>query len=143
MSTDEKLRTALDSAATDMDAVTNGSWTGGLAAEFADCGGMAGDHEKSEPWTTKYDQNARDIVTLAATLRNALQRFGDVLAANGYNWWQSNRSTSSGAEPTGSTRSGPLYDSSGVADPAIQRISTTTAGSATLSPSADEWIAPR
>ncbi|WP_433523022.1 hypothetical protein ACQPZ2_39320 [Nocardia pseudovaccinii] len=76
-----------------------------------DCGGMAGDHEKSEPWTTAYDRNACDIVTLAATLCNALQRFGDVLAANGYNWWQSNRSTTSGAEPTRPTPSEPLYDS--------------------------------
>jgi hypothetical protein len=76
-----------------------------------DCGGMAGDHEKSEQWTTIYDQNARDIVTLAATLCNALQRFGDVLAANGYNWWQSNRATTSGAEPTRPTQSEPLYDS--------------------------------
>lgn len=32
----ETLRTALDSAGTDVDAVANGSWTGGLAAEFAD-----------------------------------------------------------------------------------------------------------
>ncbi|WP_433525857.1 type VII secretion target [Nocardia pseudovaccinii] len=32
----EKLRTALDSAATDVDTVANGSWTGRLAAEFAD-----------------------------------------------------------------------------------------------------------
>lgn len=76
-----------------------------------DCGGMAGDHEKSEQWTTAYDQNARDIVTLAATLCNALQRFGDVLAANGYNWWQSNRSTASGTEPTRPSESEPLYDS--------------------------------
>ncbi|WP_330257049.1 hypothetical protein OG874_22270 [Nocardia sp. NBC_00565] len=76
-----------------------------------DCGGMAGDHEKSEQWTTAYDQNARDIVTLAATLCNALQRFGDVLAANGYNWWQSNRSKASGTEPARPTESEPLYDS--------------------------------
>jgi len=76
-----------------------------------DCGGMAGDHEKSEQWTTVYNQNARDIVTLAATLCNALQCFGDVLAAIGYNWWQSNRSTTSGAEPTRPTESEPLYDS--------------------------------
>ncbi|MEV5834252.1 type VII secretion target [Nocardia sp. NPDC052112] len=32
----ETLRTALDSAATEVDAVANGSWTGGRAAEFAD-----------------------------------------------------------------------------------------------------------
>lgn len=32
----ETLRTASDSAATDVDAVANGSWTGGLAVEFAD-----------------------------------------------------------------------------------------------------------
>ncbi|MEV5834254.1 hypothetical protein [Nocardia sp. NPDC052112] len=76
-----------------------------------DCGGMAGDHEKSKDWTAAYDRNACDIVTLAATLCNALQRFGDVLAANGYNWWQSNRSTTSGTEPTRPTPSEPLYDS--------------------------------
>lgn len=76
-----------------------------------DCGGMAGDYEESAPWTTAYDRNARDIVTLAATLCNALQRFGDVLAASGYNWWQSNRSKASGAAPTRPTESEPLYDS--------------------------------
>jgi WXG100 family type VII secretion target len=32
----EALRVALDSATRDVDSVVNGSWTGGLAAEFAD-----------------------------------------------------------------------------------------------------------
>ncbi|WP_433525859.1 hypothetical protein ACQPZ2_13645 [Nocardia pseudovaccinii] len=44
------------------------------------CGGMAGDHEKSEPWTTAYDRNACDIVTLAAPLCNAYPEFGP--------WWR-------------------------------------------------------
>ncbi|MBH0778840.1 hypothetical protein [Nocardia bovistercoris] len=82
-----------------------------------DCGGMAGDHEKSQPWTTSYDQHARDIVTLAAALCNALQRFGDVLAANGYNWWHSDRTHATGAEPARPKTSEPLYDS-GMALPA-------------------------
>ncbi|MFI2284001.1 hypothetical protein [Nocardia beijingensis] len=85
-----------------------------------ECGGMAGDHEKSEAWTSSYDQHARDIVTLAATLCNALQRFGDVLAANGYNWWQSNRSIASGPEPARPTESEPFYDS-GMALPATAK----------------------
>lgn len=76
-----------------------------------ECGGMAGDHEKSAAWTTAYDRHAADIVTLAATLANALQRFGDVLAANGYNWWHSNRAKTSGPEPNRPTASEPLYDS--------------------------------
>ncbi|MGQ4601643.1 hypothetical protein, partial [Nocardia sp. R6R-6] len=76
-----------------------------------ECGGMAGDHENSKNWATVYDQNAHDIVTLAATLANALQRFGDVLDANGYNWWNSNRSKASGPEPALPTESEPLYDS--------------------------------
>ncbi|MET8797698.1 hypothetical protein ABZV91_14825 [Nocardia sp. NPDC004568] len=76
-----------------------------------ECGGMAGDHEKSAAWTTGYDQHAADIVTLAATLANALQRFGDVLAANGYNWWHANRAKASGPEPDRPSASEPLYDS--------------------------------
>ncbi|GGL46726.1 hypothetical protein [Nocardia jinanensis] len=82
-----------------------------------ECGGMAGDHEKSEPWTTGYDKHTADMVTLAATLANALQRFGDVLAANGYNWWHANRAKASGPEPDRPTASEPLYDS-GMALPA-------------------------
>ncbi len=39
-----------------------------------ECGGMAGDHKDSEAWTTAYNKHATDIVTLAATLANALQR---------------------------------------------------------------------
>ncbi|MDO3649489.1 polymorphic toxin type 33 domain-containing protein [Nocardia mangyaensis] len=76
-----------------------------------ECGGMSGDHEKSLPWTTAYDQHASDIVTLTATLANALRRFGDVLEANGYNWWHSNRAKASGSEPARPTESEPLYDS--------------------------------
>ncbi|MEU4314366.1 hypothetical protein [Nocardia sp. NPDC024068] len=76
-----------------------------------DCGGMAGDHETSEDWTTTYNKHATDIVTLAATLANALQRFGDVLAANGYNWWHANRAKASGPEPDRPSASEPLYDS--------------------------------
>lgn len=76
-----------------------------------ECGGMSGDHEKSLQWTTAYDQHASDIVTLTATLANALRRFGDVLEANGYNWWHSNRAKASGSEPARPTESEPLYDS--------------------------------
>lgn len=76
-----------------------------------ECGGMAGDHKDSEAWTTTYNKHTADIITLAATLANALQRFGDVLAANGYNWWHSNRAKASGPEPDRPTASEPLYDS--------------------------------
>ncbi len=76
-----------------------------------ECEGMAGDHKDSEAWSTAYNKHATDIVTLAATLANALQRFGDVLAANGYNWWHANRATASGPEPERPTASEPLYDS--------------------------------
>lgn len=82
-----------------------------LSTLVHDCGGMAGDHEKSAAWTTCYDQHATDIVTLAATLANALQRFGDVLAANGYNWWHANRAKATGPEPDRPSASEPLYDS--------------------------------
>lgn len=50
----ETLCTALDSAATDVDAVANGSWTGGLAAEFAD------------GWCDIRDGGGQIIVALAA-----------------------------------------------------------------------------
>ncbi|MGA6205485.1 hypothetical protein ACPESR_12080 [Nocardia testacea] len=76
-----------------------------------ECVGMAGDHKDSEAWTAQYDKHAVDIVTLAATLANALQRFGDVLAANGYNWWHANRAKASGPEPDRPSASEPLYDS--------------------------------
>ncbi len=76
-----------------------------------ECGGMAGDHEKCTDWTTAYDRHAADIVTLTATLANALRRYGDVLEACGYNWWHSNRATASGPEPARPSASEPLYDS--------------------------------
>ncbi|MGW6424419.1 hypothetical protein ACWF82_17250 [Nocardia sp. NPDC055053] len=76
-----------------------------------ECGGMSGDHEKCGEWTTAYDRHAADIITLTATLANALRRYGDVLEANGYNWWHSNRATASGAEPARPSVSEPLYDS--------------------------------
>ncbi|MGY4099568.1 type VII secretion target [Nocardia sp. R16R-3T] len=50
----ETLRTALDSAATDVDAVANGSWTGGLASEFAD------------GWSDVRDGGGQIITALAA-----------------------------------------------------------------------------
>ncbi|MFE9327750.1 type VII secretion target [Nocardia sp. NPDC052278] len=50
----EKLCTALDSATTDVDAVANGSWTGGLAAEFAD------------GWSDVRDGGGQIITALAA-----------------------------------------------------------------------------
>ncbi|WP_067864229.1 hypothetical protein [Nocardia shimofusensis] len=76
-----------------------------------DCGGMAGDHEQSLAWTTSYDEHAREFVTLTAALCNALQRFGDVLAASGYNWWHSDRTNATGPEPARPTVSEPFYDS--------------------------------
>ncbi|MGW4330336.1 EndoU domain-containing protein [Nocardia sp. NPDC004573] len=81
-----------------------------LSTLVHECGGMAGNHEKCQAWITAYDQYASDIVQLTAALANALQRYGDVLAATGYNWWQANRSTTSGAEPTRPTESELLYD---------------------------------
>ncbi|UGT60878.1 hypothetical protein [Nocardia asteroides] len=77
----------------------------------SDCAGMAGDHEKSLAWTTGYDQHARDIVTLTAALCNALQRFGDFLAAAGYNWWHSDSTRATGAAPPRPSTSEPFYDS--------------------------------
>lgn len=76
-----------------------------------ECAGMAGDHPDSHAWTTQYNTHTADIITLAATLANALQRFGDVLAANGYNWWHANRAKASGPEPHRPSASEPLYDS--------------------------------
>ncbi|MFC6011793.1 hypothetical protein [Nocardia lasii] len=90
------------------------------AALQNECGGMAGNHDSCDNWINTYDPHARDIVTLAATLANALQRYGDVLKANGYNWWYSNRTTASGTEPVKPTESEPLYDS-GMALPVSAR----------------------
>ncbi|MEU4650642.1 polymorphic toxin type 33 domain-containing protein [Nocardia fluminea] len=75
------------------------------------CGGMAGDHEDCLGWINSYDKHAADIVTLTATLANALRRYGDVLEATGYNWWYSNRTTASGSAPARPSESEPLYDS--------------------------------
>jgi WXG100 family type VII secretion target len=49
----QSLRTALDSAATDVDGVVNGSWTGILASEFA------------EGWTDVRDGGGRIITALS------------------------------------------------------------------------------
>ncbi|MFD3507471.1 hypothetical protein [Nocardia sp. NPDC058666] len=75
------------------------------------CGGMAGDQEESIPWIEAYDKHAAAIVTFTADLANALRRYGDVLEANGYNWWYSNHTAASGAEPSRPIQSEPLYDS--------------------------------
>ncbi|GGK53325.1 hypothetical protein [Nocardia camponoti] len=85
-----------------------------------ECTAMAGNHESCDQWITTYDTHARDIVTLAATLANALLRYGDVLKANGYNWWHSNRAIANGSEPAKPTASEPLYDS-GMALPVTSR----------------------
>ncbi|MEV6063711.1 polymorphic toxin type 33 domain-containing protein [Nocardia asteroides] len=84
------------------------------------CGGMAGNHDSCSNWITTYDTHAGEIITLAATLANALQRYGDVLQANGYNWWHSNRTTASGSGPSKPAESEPLYDS-GMALPITSR----------------------
>ncbi|MET8878810.1 type VII secretion target [Nocardia sp. NPDC004604] len=49
----ETLRTALDSAAKDVDAVANGSWTGNLASKFA------------EGWTEVHDGGGQIISALS------------------------------------------------------------------------------
>ncbi|MGM7646330.1 hypothetical protein ACSVDM_15635 [Nocardia sp. JW2] len=91
-----------------------------LAALQNECGGMAGNHDSCNSWISTYDTHAADIVTLAATLANALQRYGDVLKANGYNWWYYNRTTATGEAPIRPTESEPLYDS-GMALPVSSR----------------------
>ncbi|WP_051022133.1 hypothetical protein [Nocardia pneumoniae] len=88
-----------------------------------DCAKMAGDSPGCKDWGESYDKRARDLVRSTATLANALTRYGDVLAANGYNYGISNKSNPPPPRPTPSE---PLYDS-GMAMP-VSSIGDNGAG---------------
>ncbi|WP_308162844.1 polymorphic toxin type 28 domain-containing protein [Nocardia alni] len=48
--------------------------------------GMAGNYSGVQTWTTPYDTQVEDFHQSFTTYTNALQHFGDVLNAAGYNW---------------------------------------------------------
>ncbi len=49
-------------------------------------GGMAGNYQGVEAWTSPYDAQAQDFHQAYIAYINALNHFGDILNATGYNW---------------------------------------------------------
>lgn len=48
--------------------------------------GMCGNYDSVKPWSDDYDRHTKDLISGSANLVNALRKYGDVLAAQGYNW---------------------------------------------------------
>ncbi|MGQ4601360.1 polymorphic toxin type 37 domain-containing protein [Nocardia sp. R6R-6] len=67
-------------------------------------GGMAGSYQAVKVWSKSYDERAGAFALVATNFARALQHFGDVLTAAGYNWecsnYKANRSPNKGAAPT-------------------------------------------
>ncbi|MBH0781424.1 hypothetical protein [Nocardia bovistercoris] len=67
-------------------------------------GGMAGGYQAIKTWSSGYDERVGAFTLVATNFARALQHFGDVLTAAGYNWacgeYKANRSPDKGAAPT-------------------------------------------
>ncbi|MET8651708.1 polymorphic toxin type 28 domain-containing protein [Nocardia aurea] len=65
---------------------------------------MAGGYQAVKAWSKAYDERAAAITLVATNYARALQHFGDVLTAAGYNWacaeYKANRDLNKGAAPT-------------------------------------------
>ncbi|MFB8278726.1 hypothetical protein [Nocardia colli] len=65
---------------------------------------MAGGYQAVKIWSTAYDSRAGAMTMVATNFARALQHFGDVLTAAGYNWkcaeYKANRDPSKGAPPS-------------------------------------------
>jgi hypothetical protein len=72
------------------------------------CERMAGDSAETIEWINHYDRHAADLISTTMTMANALARYGDVLAASGYNLGVANKST---PPPDRPTPVGSIFDS--------------------------------
>ncbi|MFF3566805.1 hypothetical protein ACFYXQ_03375 [Nocardia jiangxiensis] len=68
-----------------------------------DNGGMAGNYQGVEAWTSPYDTQAQDFHQAYIAYINALNHFGDILNATGYNWdignYNADKNPHKGKEP--------------------------------------------
>jgi hypothetical protein len=75
-----------------------------LQTVLLETGGMAGSYQAIKAWSKSYDERAGAFALVATNFARALQHFGDVLTAAGYNWecsnYKANRSPNKGAAPT-------------------------------------------
>ncbi|WP_431953352.1 polymorphic toxin type 24 domain-containing protein [Nocardia lijiangensis] len=64
---------------------------------------MAGGYQAVKTWSKAYDDRAGAVALVATSFARALQHFGDVLTATGYNWkcaeYKANRDPNKGAPP--------------------------------------------
>ncbi|WP_054813986.1 hypothetical protein [Nocardia arizonensis] len=75
-----------------------------LQTALLETGGMAGGYQAVKAWSKAYDERAAAMTLVATNFARALQHFGDVLAAAGYNWavgeYKANRDPKKGDPPT-------------------------------------------
>ncbi|MFI7526924.1 deaminase domain-containing protein [Nocardia salmonicida] len=65
---------------------------------------MAGGYEAVKSWSKAYDDRAAALTMVATNFARALQHYGDILTASGYNWksaeYTANRNTNKGNPPS-------------------------------------------
>lgn len=65
---------------------------------------MAGGYEAVKSWSKAYDNRAAALTMVATNFARALQHYGDILTASGYNWksgeYAANRATDKGDPPS-------------------------------------------
>ncbi|MGW6421393.1 polymorphic toxin type 24 domain-containing protein [Nocardia sp. NPDC055053] len=65
---------------------------------------MAGGYQAVKTWSKAYDDRAAAVTLVATSFAQALQHFGDILTASGYNWkcaeYKANRDPNKGAPPS-------------------------------------------
>ncbi|MBB5912991.1 hypothetical protein BJY24_001858 [Nocardia transvalensis] len=74
-----------------------------LQSALFETGGMAGSCQAVKAWSDAYDERAGAFTTAATNFARALQHFGDILIASGYNWecsnYAANRDPNKGTGP--------------------------------------------
>ncbi|WP_181721738.1 polymorphic toxin type 37 domain-containing protein [Nocardia gipuzkoensis] len=75
-----------------------------LQTALLETGGMAGSYQAAKAWSVSYDERAGAFTTAATNFARALQHFGDILIASGYNWecanYAANRDPNKGVGPS-------------------------------------------
>ncbi|MEV0031198.1 hypothetical protein [Nocardia sp. NPDC050793] len=75
-----------------------------LQGVLLETGAMAGGYQAVKTWSKAYDDRAAAVTLVATSFARALQHFGDVLTASGYNWkcgeYKANRDPNKGAPPS-------------------------------------------
>ncbi|WP_280194972.1 hypothetical protein [Nocardia farcinica] len=74
-----------------------------LQTALLETSGMAGSCQAAKAWSEAYDERAGAFTTAATNFARALQHFGDILIASGYNWecsnYAANRDPNKGTGP--------------------------------------------